>query len=183
MLKIPVLDVINLRWFFVADRRKYLHEEKGKKLSLTPVQFPVCCVFVSTLLLVLNFASTLFVSCLKYYVILYPCSICTKTTDCKKESIHCDGCDLWVHGAMIPLESDEITRYGQNEEIFVCRPCLVIDQQLCYPTQAVRCRIQTWCGIAFIGKLYLRPLLQSNRFAVSGRNTLSHSLRLQHDTK
>ena len=37
--------------------------------------------------------------------IRHPCSLCTKTTDCKNESIHCDGCDLWVHGACIPLES------------------------------------------------------------------------------
>jgi len=62
----------------------------------------------------------------------YPCSECERTTNCRKASIECAECGLWVHASCIPLTSEEVSSYGASDEVFLCRRCVVVDNDVCY---------------------------------------------------
>ena len=58
--------------------------------------------------------------------VAFPCSVCEKTTKCKKAAIECEQCGMWVHGACIPLSDNDISQYGACDDIYMCRRCVVL---------------------------------------------------------
>jgi len=48
--------------------------------------------------------------------ITYPCPVCDKS--CGGGTIHCTGCDIWVHPGCVPLTDAEFEEYGRSETTF-----------------------------------------------------------------
>lgn len=64
--------------------------------------------------------------------IRFPCSECNKSTDCRKDSIECSCCGLWVHAECVPLTHTDISEYGHSDDVFMCRRCVVVDGEISY---------------------------------------------------
>ena len=64
--------------------------------------------------------------------VLFPCAICEKSTKCKKSSIECAQCGLWVHAACASLSDADISRYRSSDQIFMCRCCVLVEDAVCH---------------------------------------------------
>ena len=62
----------------------------------------------------------------------FPCAICEKSTACRQDSIECVGCGLWVHAKCARLSTADIASYGSSDEFFLCRICILDDNQVNY---------------------------------------------------